>query len=123
MYILQDMSVPGVVLNSKEDDMPTMTIKLTLPIAIQREDDVFVSVCSVFDVASQGCTADEAKSNLIEALHLFIQTCIEMGTISQVMQDSGFVPACSIQEDESNTDQIDIVLPYIAAQKLPECHV
>ncbi len=103
--------------------MPTMTIKLTLPMAIQREGDVFVSVCPIFDVASQGCNVDEAKNNLIEAIQLFIQTCIEMGTISQVMQESGFVPACSIKGDERNTDQIDIVLPYIAAQKLPECHV
>ncbi len=103
--------------------MPTMTIKLTLPIAIQKEGDVFVSVCPVFDVASQGCTVDEAKSNLIEALHLFIQTCIEMGTISQVMQESGFIPTCQLSEDDSSMDQIDIVLPYIVAQKTPECHV
>ena len=101
--------------------MPTMTINLRLPVTIQREEDVFVSVCPVFDVASQGCTEKEAKDNLIEAIQLFIQTCIEMGTIFQVMKESGFSPACQISEENSNTDQIDIVLPYTAAQKLPEC--
>ena len=41
---------------------------------IQREDDGYVSFCPDFDVASQGDTVDEARTNLIEALELFFET-------------------------------------------------
>ena len=41
---------------------------------IYREDDEFASLCPEFDVASQGETVEEARSNLTEALELFLQT-------------------------------------------------
>jgi predicted RNase H-like HicB family nuclease len=41
---------------------------------IEREDDAFVALCPEFDVASQGMSIEEARSNLIEALTLFFET-------------------------------------------------
>ena len=41
---------------------------------IEREDDMYVALCPEVDVASQGQTVEEAKSNLIEALELFFET-------------------------------------------------
>jgi len=41
---------------------------------IEREGDGFVALCPELDVASQGRTVDEARANLIEALHLFLET-------------------------------------------------
>jgi predicted RNase H-like HicB family nuclease len=41
---------------------------------IEREDDGFVALCSEFDIASEGATIEEARTNLIEALTLFFQT-------------------------------------------------
>ncbi len=38
------------------------------------EGDGYVSLCPELDVASQGETAQEARSNLIEALELFFET-------------------------------------------------
>jgi predicted RNase H-like HicB family nuclease len=35
---------------------------------IEREDDGFVSLCPEFDIASQGASIEEARTNLIEAL-------------------------------------------------------
>ena len=49
-----------------------MTRKLTA--IIEREDDGFVALCPEIDVASQGCTVDEARKNLQEALELFFET-------------------------------------------------
>ncbi|WP_071516495.1 hypothetical protein [Geitlerinema sp. PCC 9228] len=40
---------------------------------IEREGDGFVSLCLELDVASQGETARQAWSNLIEALELFFE--------------------------------------------------
>src|ERR1035438_4477800 len=41
---------------------------------IEREEDVFVALCPEFDVASQGASIEEARTNLIEALTLFFET-------------------------------------------------
>ena len=41
---------------------------------IEREDDEFVALCPELDVASQGSSIEEARTNLIEALTLFFET-------------------------------------------------
>ena len=49
-----------------------MTRKLTA--IIEREGDGYVALCPEVDVASQGGTIDEARTNLKEALELFFET-------------------------------------------------
>jgi len=51
-----------------------MTQPLRLTAIIEREDEGFVSLCPEFDIASQGSSIEEARSNLIEALALFFET-------------------------------------------------
>jgi predicted RNase H-like HicB family nuclease len=41
---------------------------------IEREGDGYVSLCPELDVASQGQTVEEARSNLQEAVELFLET-------------------------------------------------
>ena len=41
---------------------------------IEREDDIYVSLCPELDIASQGPTVEEAKCNLAEAVELFLET-------------------------------------------------
>ena len=41
---------------------------------IEKEDDGYVALCPEVDVASQGDSIEEAKSNLKEALDLFFET-------------------------------------------------
>ena len=41
---------------------------------IEREGDGYVSLCPEVDVASQGNTVQEARTNLQEALELFFET-------------------------------------------------
>lgn len=41
---------------------------------IEREDDGFVALCPELDVASQGASIEEARTNLVEALTLFFET-------------------------------------------------
>jgi len=48
-----------------------MTRRLTA--IIEREGDGYVSFCPELDIASQGATVDEARSNLKEALDLFFE--------------------------------------------------
>ncbi len=52
------------------------TIK-ELTAIIEREGDGYVALCPELDIASQGDTIEEARSNLIEALELFYETASE----------------------------------------------
>jgi predicted RNase H-like HicB family nuclease len=40
---------------------------------IEREGDWFVALCPELDIASQGKTVEEARTNLIEAIELFFE--------------------------------------------------
>jgi predicted RNase H-like HicB family nuclease len=41
---------------------------------IEREDDGFVALCPELDIASEGASIEEARTNLIEALTLFFES-------------------------------------------------
>ena len=41
---------------------------------IEREGDGYVSLCPELDIASQGDTIEESRTNLQEALELFFET-------------------------------------------------
>ena len=51
-----------------------MNRKIELTAVIEKEDNMYISLCPELDIASQGDTPDEAKSNLVEALELFYET-------------------------------------------------
>ncbi|MFC2131898.1 type II toxin-antitoxin system HicB family antitoxin [Bacteroidota bacterium] len=40
---------------------------------IEKEDNMYVALCPELDIASQGFTIEEAKSNLKEAIELFFE--------------------------------------------------
>lgn len=46
---------------------------MKLSAIIQRDHDGYVSLCPELDIASQGDTIEQAKSNLQEALDLFFE--------------------------------------------------
>ncbi|MFZ1514183.1 MAG: hypothetical protein WAT21_02230, partial [Saprospiraceae bacterium] len=54
-----------------------MNRRIELIAVIEKEDDMYISLCPELDIASQGDTPDEAKSNLIEAIELFYETASE----------------------------------------------
>ncbi len=41
---------------------------------IEREGDGYVSLCPELDIASQGKSVEEARSNLREAIELFVES-------------------------------------------------
>ncbi|MBC8166124.1 MAG: type II toxin-antitoxin system HicB family antitoxin [Bryobacteraceae bacterium] len=57
---------------------------------IEREDDGFVALCPELDVASQGSSIEEARTNLIEALTLFFEVSND-SEISHRMHNEVFV--------------------------------
>ncbi len=49
-------------------------MRRSLTAVIEREGDGYVAICPEFDIASQGRSVEEARSNLTEALTLFFET-------------------------------------------------
>lgn len=54
-----------------------MPVSRRLTAIIEREDDGFVALCPELDIASQGSSVEEARSNLVEALSLFFEVAEE----------------------------------------------
>lgn len=46
----------------------------SLTAVIEREGDGYVAICPEFDIASLGNTAEDARSNLSEAVALLLET-------------------------------------------------
>jgi predicted RNase H-like HicB family nuclease len=57
---------------------------------IEREDDGYVALCPELDIASQGSTIEEARTNLIEALTLFFELA-ESSEISRRLHSDVFI--------------------------------
>jgi len=51
-----------------------MSGKRQLTAIIEREGDGYVALCPELDIASQGDTVENARTNLVEALTLFFET-------------------------------------------------
>ena len=47
---------------------------MILTAIIERQDNGFIALCPELDVASQGSSMEDARTNLIEALTLFLET-------------------------------------------------
>jgi predicted RNase H-like HicB family nuclease len=51
-----------------------MADSLRLTAIIEREGDGYVALCPEYEVASQGESIEEARTNLVEALTLFFES-------------------------------------------------
>ncbi len=58
---------------------------------IEREGDLYVSLCPELDIASQGETVEAARANLAEAIELFFETAdpSEVTHITQAHRQRG----------------------------------
>lgn len=62
---------------------------------IEREGDMYVSLCPELDIASQGETVEEAHENLKEALTLFFQSA-DPKEISERLHGEMFVTTVEV---------------------------
>lgn len=51
---------------------------------IQREDDMYVALCTDLDIASQGASIVEARENLKEAVELFLEEASEVEVAQRI---------------------------------------
>ena len=62
---------------------------------IEREDDGFVALCPELDIASQGDTVEDARSNLAEAVGLFFEVA-DPSEIEQRLHNDVFVTSVEV---------------------------
>jgi predicted RNase H-like HicB family nuclease len=69
-----------------------MSAKLqAIPVVYFKEGAVIIAHCVPLDVSSCGHDLQEAQHNIRDAIAGFIETCEEMGTLEEVLEESGFV--------------------------------
>jgi predicted RNase H-like HicB family nuclease len=66
-------------------------MNLSIRVEIFKEDDVYVALSPELNVSSFGETIDEAKESIKEAVEGFLEECREMGTLNEVLEESGFL--------------------------------
>jgi predicted RNase H-like HicB family nuclease len=67
-----------------------MKKKHQLTAIIEKEGNGYVALCPEFDIASQGYTIEEARSNLQEAVELFFETA-DPTEVKQRLHEDVFV--------------------------------
>src|SRR3989344_8877291 len=66
------------------------SIVYNLPVSFLRESDQFVAYTPALDLSTSGPTLEEAKSNFTEAVGIFFDELVEMGTLEDVLLDLGW---------------------------------
>jgi len=62
-----------------------------LPIVFFKEGEIIIAHCVPLDVSSCGHDIEEARRNVREAIELFLETCEDIGTLHEVLEEAGFV--------------------------------
>jgi len=66
-------------------------MKISIRIEIFMEGDVYVALSPELNVSSVGETIEDAKKSVREAIEAFIEECETMGTLEEVLEESGFI--------------------------------
>ena len=66
------------------------TVNIDYTVQIWKEGNQFVAHAMPLDVMSAGQTPEEARKALDEAVHLFLVTAADIGTLDEVLQEAGY---------------------------------
>jgi predicted RNase H-like HicB family nuclease len=107
----------------------SIQFEMKLPITIKKKGKWYISSCPVLDVVTQGETEKKARSNIVEALTLFIASCYERGTLEEVLRECGFkaiLPGRRRRKPFPLYDEEDMVtvpIPFLVeANGARQCH-
>lgn len=67
-----------------------------LTAVIEKDEDAYVALCPELDIASQGASIEEARSNLVEALTLFFETA-DQSEVEQRLRSEIFVTQVEVR--------------------------
>lgn len=105
--------------------MQIVKVELSLSVRFHKKGNWWISQCPDLDLYSQGHTKSEAKTNLEDALAFFIESCVDRGTVFQVLEEAGFRPAKSGELRTSGRKKtrkslrIEVPLPFVCRRSRP----
>ena len=67
-------------------------MNITFDTLVFREGGMYVAHCPQLDVASCGNTVEEARTNIAEAVRLFLEEAAKMGTLQDILDEAGYEP-------------------------------
>ena len=70
--------------------MKNVNIKFALPVSILKEGKSFIAYTSALDLSTSGETFEDAQKNFNEAVNIFFEELIEMGTLEEVLSGLGW---------------------------------
>ena len=66
--------------------MRKVRINSTIPLCFLKENKTFIAFAPALDLSTCGRTFEEAKKNFAEALEIFFEECLKMGTLGKVLE-------------------------------------
>jgi len=57
---------------------------------IFKEGDTYVAYVPELDISSCGESANEARKNILDAVQGFLETCADMGTLNEILDEAGY---------------------------------
>ena len=66
------------------------SIVFNLPVSFLRESNQFVAYTPALDLSTSGTTIEEVKKNFTEAVEIFFDEIVKMGTLEDVLLDLGW---------------------------------
>jgi predicted RNase H-like HicB family nuclease len=64
---------------------------ISFTVHVFKEGNTFVAHVPELDVSSCGASEEEARRNIQEAVRGFVETSEEMGTLQEILEESGYV--------------------------------
>ena len=66
------------------------TMNIEYSAQIWKEGNQYIAHAMPLDIMSSGPSPEEARKALDEAVHLFLVTAADMGTLEEILQESGY---------------------------------
>ena len=66
-------------------------MEISFTTQILKEGRTYVAYTPELDLSSCGGTEGKARKNLLEAVRLFLEEAEKMGTLEQILEESGYV--------------------------------
>ncbi|MBI4838731.1 MAG: type II toxin-antitoxin system HicB family antitoxin [Nitrospirae bacterium] len=83
---------------------------ISVRIEIFKENEVYVALSPELNVSSFGDTIEDAKKSVKEAIEAFVEECGRMGTLDDVLEESGFLKTNSSWKSRSPVAEENLAL-------------
>jgi predicted RNase H-like HicB family nuclease len=85
-------------------------MNISVKIEIFKEGDVYVGLSPELDVSSFGETIEDAKKSIKDAIVAFVEECQKMGTLEDILEESGFSKINDSWESRKPVTEEDIAV-------------